>query len=172
MAQQTTVPSIASIPGVDASLRDHLIESLNKNLATLTDLVVAYKQAHWNVVGRDFSQLHELFDEFANQTREYVDLVAERAVSLGGVADGTIQAAVEHTALSPFPREERDEVRLLEELARRVDRLVADLRDGIALATDEAVTEDLYIEITRGIEKQRWMLLAHLEGRGGNGRAR
>ncbi len=171
MAQKTANLSIASIPGVDSGLCDRLIESLNQNLATLTDLIVAYKQAHWNVVGRDFSQLHELFDEFANQTREYLDLVAERAVTLGGVADGTIQAAVEHTALPPFPREERDEVRLLEELTRRVDRLVTDLRDGMALATDEAATQDLYIEITRGIEKQRWMLLAHLERRGGNGGA-
>ena len=170
--QQTAIPSIASIPGLDPGLRDRLIRSLNQNLATLTDLATAYKQAHWNVVGPDFSQLHELFDQFADQTREYVDLAAERAVALGGVADGTIQAAAEHTALPPFPREERDEVRLLEELAQRIDRLVAELRQGIALSVDEAATQDVFIEITRGIEKQRWMLLAHLERRGGDGRAR
>lgn len=160
--QQTAIPSIGSIPGIDTGLRDRLIASLNQSLATLTDLATAYKQAHWNVVGRDFSQLHELFDQFADQSREYIDLVAERAVTVGGVADGTIQAAVEQTALAPFPREERDEVRLLQELASRIDRLVADLRQGIALSTEEAATQDVYIEVTRGVEKQRWMLLAHL----------
>jgi starvation-inducible DNA-binding protein len=160
--QQTAIPSIGSIPGIDPDLRDRLIASLNQNLATLSDLATAYKQAHWNVVGKDFSQLHELFDQFADQSREYVDLVAERAVMLGGVADGTIQAAVEQTALAPFPREERDEVRLLEELANRIERLVGDLRQGIALSTEEAATQDLYIEVARGMEKQRWMLLAHL----------
>lgn len=169
---QTTIASIGSIPGIDPGLRDRLVASLNRNLASLTDLATAYKQAHWNVLGSNFAQLHELFDEFANQMREYIDLVAERAVTLGGVADGTIQAAVEGTALPPFPREERDEVRLLEELAGRVDRLVAELRDGIALSTDEAATQDLYIEVTRGIEKQRWMLLAHLARNASNGRPR
>jgi starvation-inducible DNA-binding protein len=170
--QQMTSPTIGNIPGIEPGLRDRLIDSLNRNLASLTDLTTAYKQAHWNVLGPDFAQLHELFDEFAAQTREYMDEVAERAVALGGVADGTIQAATERTALPPFPRQERDEVRLLEELAHRVDLLVSALRDGIALSTDEAATQDLYIEVTRGIEKQRWMLLAHLTRQAGNGRAR
>lgn len=169
---QATIPAIANLPKVETNLRDRLIEQLNKTLAALTDLAAAYKQAHWNVVGPDFAQLHALFDEFTDQARAYMDLVAERAVTLGGVAHGRIQDAVEHTTLAPFPRDERDEMRLLEALAERVDRLVADLREGIRLSDDELVTQDIYLEIARGIEKQRWMLLAHLQRSSGNGRGR
>lgn len=170
--QQMTAPTIGSLPGVEPGLCDRLVGRLNRDLASLTDLVAAYKQAHWNVLGMDFAQLHELFDALAAQTRDYVDLVAERAVALGGAADGTIQAAVEHTTLQPFPRDERDERLLLQGLVQRSEQLAGGLRRAIDETSDEQATQDLYIQITLGIEKQRWMLLAHLAGAGGNGRAR
>jgi starvation-inducible DNA-binding protein len=158
---ETTIITRA-VPGLDHERRAALVAGLNRNLATLSDLATAYKQAHWNVVGIDFSQLHELFDQFADQAREYVDLVAERAVTLGGVARGTIQAAAENSALPAFPLEERGEMRLLEELVGRLDILDSDLRAAMDASADEAATQDVYIEIVRGVEKQRWMLQAHL----------
>src|SRR5436305_4367766 len=64
------------VPGLDLESRARLVVGLNQSLATLSDLAAAYKQAHWNVVGIDFSQLHALFDQFADQTGDYVDVVA------------------------------------------------------------------------------------------------
>ena len=156
-----------TVPGLDREARAALVVGLNRNLASLTDLAAAYKQAHWNVVGNDFSQLHELFDQFADQTREYVDLVAERAVALGGTARGTIQAAVEQSSLPAFPLEERCEQHLLEALVERIDLLDADLREAMESTASEPATQDVYIEVVRGIEKQRWMLQAHLARRSG-----
>lgn len=164
--QRTVTYPISTVPGLERARAERLIAGLNRNLATLTDLAAAYKQAHWNVVGRDFSQLHELFDEFASQAREYMDLVAERAVALGGVAHGTVQASANNSTLPPFPLDERDEVQLLTALAERIDRVAADLRQALDESADELVTQDLYTEIARGIEKQRWMLQAHLARRG------
>src|SRR3954454_24823493 len=109
-----------SVPGVDRPRAERLAAELNRNLASLVDVAAAFKQAHWNVAGRDFSQLHAMFDQFTDMTREYVDLIAERAVTIGGIARGTIQAAVEHSALPPFPLEERDEIHLLRELVGRI----------------------------------------------------
>lgn len=151
-----------AVSGVEQELSDRLIITLNQNLASLTDLAAAYKQAHWNVVGINFSQVHELFDRFTDQVREYVDLLAERAVALGGVARGTVQAAARDSVLPPFPLEERDEVRLLEELLARLDTLAGKLREAMDGSAVEAVTQDIYIEVLRGLEKQRWMLQAHL----------
>ena len=45
-----------SVPGVDRPRAERLAEDLNRNLASLVDLAAAFKQAHWNVAGRDFSQ--------------------------------------------------------------------------------------------------------------------
>ena len=151
-----------TVPGLDEARQSRLVVELNRNLAGLTDLAAAYKQAHWNVIGMDFAQLHALFDQFADQTREYMDLIAERAVTIGGAARGTIQAAVEGSVLPPFPVEDRDEVRLLTELVSRVDALTAELRQAMDACADEAATQDVYVEVVRGIEKQRWMLQAHL----------
>ena len=169
--QRTATTSVGELPGLERGLGQRLIARLNGSLATLTDLVTAYKQAHWNVLGPDFAALHELFEQFAVETRTYTDLVAERATTLGGAAHGTLQAAAQATTLPPFPLDERDQTRLLEELAQRLDRIIADVREALDDAGDEPVTEDLYIEVARGLEKQRWMLRAHLARPGGNGPA-
>jgi starvation-inducible DNA-binding protein len=162
MLQKVEARVIPTLPGVDWELADDLAVRLNRDLATLTDLAAAYKQAHWNVVGPGFAALHNLFDRFAEETRGYVDLVAERAVTLGGVAHGTVQAAAEHSILTPFPLDERDERRILHELSRSAERMAQELRVAIESSTQEPVTQDVYIEIARGIEMQRWMLLGHL----------
>ena len=61
-------------------------------------------------------------------------------------------------------------MRLLDELARRLDRVVADVRGAIEATAAEPATQDLYVELARGLEKQRWMVLAHLaRGRGFKG---
>jgi len=154
-----------SVPGVGPEVRSALVVGLNQQLASLSDLAAAYKQAHWNVVGTDFSQLHALFDQFADQAREYVDTVAERAVALGGTARGTIQAAAEQSALPAFPLDERCEGHLLEALVERIDILNGELRQAMESTANEPATQDVYIEVVRGIEKQRWMLQAHLARR-------
>jgi starvation-inducible DNA-binding protein len=170
LTQQSEALSIQALPGVDWDVRTRIVARLNHDLATLTDLSTAYKQAHWNVLGGGFAQLHLLFDRFAAETRAYVDDIAERALALGGIARGTIQTTAEHTALPAFPPEERDELRLLHELSLRVDATAQEIRVAIAATSQEPVTQDLYINIARGVEEQRWMLLAHIPRQQSNGR--
>ena len=158
----TGVAMSAGVLGLDGDLRDHLVVRLNQNLANLTDLASAYDHAHWNVAGQNFAQLHELFDRFADQTRAYMDMLAERAVTLGGTANGTIQAAAEISDLPAFPLTERSQWRLVEELVQRLEHVAADLRQAMDASADEAATEDVFIEVLRGIEKQHWMLREHL----------
>ena len=146
----------------DEALMLRLVRGLNETLSNLSDLAAAYKQAHWNILGPSFTQLHELTDRFAGQTREYIDLVAERAVAVGGVAHGTIQAAVKTTSLPPFPLEERDEEQLLTALVASVRRTVEELRRAADGTEADLVTQDLYLEVLHGTEKQLWMLQAHL----------
>src|SRR2546427_13116304 len=65
-AKRGKVAAVAS-----QSVEERLVRGLNLNLANMTSLATAYKQAHWNLQGPGFAQLHELFDRFADQTREY-----------------------------------------------------------------------------------------------------
>ena len=81
-------------------VRAQVTSLLNQTLATTLDLKTQTKQAHWNVKGMDFYQLHEMFDEMAGELEEYVDMVAERVTALGGTALGTARLAATHSILA------------------------------------------------------------------------
>src|SRR2546430_14333610 len=82
----TTYETMNDLP---ESARAQLINLLNQRLADAIDLQTQAKQAHWNVKGPQFIALHKLFDEIDEAVEEYVDLLAERVVQLGGIAEGT-----------------------------------------------------------------------------------
>lgn len=147
---------------LDRTLREQLVRGLNLNLANLTSLAAAYKQAHWNLRGPGFIALHELFDTFADQSRDYADFVAERAVALHGNAYGTLEGAVKGTTLPPFPLEEHGETELLKALVDRATGAIAEIRRAMDESEGDLATQDIYIEIDRGLEKQEWMLRSHL----------
>src|SRR5262245_13045747 len=71
--------------------RSELVTLMNQRLADLVDLQMQLKQAHWNVKGPNFIGLHELFDKITEEVEDYVDMVAERIVQLGGIALGTVR---------------------------------------------------------------------------------
>ena len=146
----------------EGSDRERIVRGLNLNLANLTSLATAYKQAHWNLQGEGFAQLHQLFDAFADQTREYADLVAERAVTLYGTAQGTIEGAVKGTTRPAFPLDEHRQESLLNALVERANRTIAEVREAMETSDRDLPTQDVYIEIARGLEKQEWMLRSHL----------
>ena len=82
--------------------RRKIIELLNRQLADAIDLGLQAKQAHWNVKGPHFVGLHELFDKTAEKVEEFIDDIAERAVELGGIALGTMQAVTKHSRLPAY----------------------------------------------------------------------
>ena len=84
-------------------VRIKVIELLNQSLAATLDLKTQTKQAHWNVKGTDFFQLHELFGAMSGELEEYVDMVAERVTALGGTALGTARIAASESVLPEYP---------------------------------------------------------------------
>src|SRR5437660_6555618 len=85
------------------STRGQVIDLLNQRLADAIDLELQAKQAHWNVKGPQFIALHKLFDEIHAAADEYVDLLAERIVQLGGVAEGVTAIVGERPELPEYP---------------------------------------------------------------------
>src|SRR5918996_4822047 len=83
--------------------RVEAIRLLNQRLADCIDLQTQCKQAHWNVKGPQFIALHKLFDEVNEDVEEYVDLLAERVVQLGGIAQGTARSVAGRSTLSDYP---------------------------------------------------------------------
>src|ERR1700743_4027182 len=83
--------------------RTQLIALLTARRADAIDLQTQMKQAHWNVKGPNFIALHELFDKVNEEVEDYVDLIAERAVQLGGTALGTARSIAKRSTLARAP---------------------------------------------------------------------
>src|SRR5206468_6148328 len=87
---------------------------LNQRLADAVDLQSQMKQAHWNVKGPHFIGLHKLFDKIYEDVGSYVDLIAERIVQLGGVAQGTARVAAKRSRLEEYPLDISEGIRHVE----------------------------------------------------------
>ncbi|MEM9509441.1 MAG: DNA starvation/stationary phase protection protein Dps [Cyanobacteria bacterium P01_E01_bin.35] len=148
------------------NIRTPIIELLNASLAISTDLKSQVKQAHWNVKGMNFYQLHLLFDTIAGELEEYIDLVAERITALGGVANGTVRIAATNSILPEYPLDIVNSIDHVNALAERLAVYAQHLRDNMTRAMElgDQDTNDLYIEVSRTIDKYLWFLEAHLQG--------
>ena len=150
---------------IPADRRERLVEMLNQHLADSLDLFTQTKQAHWNVKGKDFYQLHLLFDETAGEVGEFVDLIAERATSLGGYAMGTARMAAEHSALPEYPVDAVEGMDHVAALVERFAAYAASIRRGVEEADGlgDPTTADLYTQISRAVDKRLWFLEAHIQ---------
>jgi starvation-inducible DNA-binding protein len=154
-------PTGISIPETD---RESLVELLNQTLANLFDLKSQVKQAHWNVKGPQFYQLHELFDAMAGELEPMIDDVAERAVTLGGLALGTVRMAAAATDLKDFAPDTLAGMALVGELAQRYATVANLVRDAIEQSDNwgDADTADLLTGVSRDLDKRLWFLESHL----------
>jgi starvation-inducible DNA-binding protein len=150
---------------IPAERRTQLIELLNQSLANVFDLYSQTKQAHWNVKGEEFYQLHELFDEIAGELIGFVDEIAERAVALGGTAMGTARMAAAHSALPEYPLDAVDGLTHVTLLVERFGTFASHVRESIEKADElgDKLTSDLYTEVGRDVDKRLWFLEAHVQ---------
>ena len=146
--------------------RLEVIRLLNQRLADSIDLQTQCKQAHWNVKGPTFIALHKLFDDINEDVEEYSDLIAERVVQMGGVAEGTVGVVADRSTLVDYP------IGLAtgaEHVAALSDALAAfgrSVRLGIEEMNElqDAGSADILTEISRGVDKWLWFVEAHQQG--------
>jgi starvation-inducible DNA-binding protein len=141
------------------------IELLNARLADCKDLQTQVKQAHWNVKGPNFISLHLLFDKINDDVEEYVDEIAERAVQLGGVAEGTARMVAKRSSLAEYPASAVDGRSHVEALSSALAAFGAAARKAIDQSDvlGDQDTADLFTEVSRGIDKWLWFVEAHLQ---------
>jgi starvation-inducible DNA-binding protein len=158
----TTFPTSIDLP---TETRTKMIELCNQQLADSFDLYSQTKQAHWNVKGKDFYQLHLLFDSLAAEVLEHVDLIAERATALGGFATGTARMAAANSTLPEYPTDAVDGPEHVRALVERYAAYAASTRRAIDTATEaeDQSTADMFTEVSRETDKSLWFLEAHLQ---------
>ncbi len=146
-------------------IRVQAVVLLNARLADCIDLQTQTKQAHWNVKGPNFIALHELFDKINEEVEEYVDIIAERAVQLGGVAEGTARMVAKRSSLAEYPANIKDGAGHVDALSLALASVGQAVRKAINQANElgDLDTADLFTEISRGIDKSVWFVEAHLQ---------
>jgi starvation-inducible DNA-binding protein len=144
--------------------RAKAIEMLNARLADCIDLQTQCKQAHWNVKGPNFIALHELFDQVNGAVEDYVDDIAERAVQLGGVANGTARMVAQRSSLAEYPKaaDGRSHVEALSSALAAFGKAARHAIDQSNELSDQD-TADIFTEVSRGIDKWLWFVEAHLQ---------
>jgi len=148
--------------------RRQMIDLCNARLADAIDLQTQTKQAHWNVKGPHFIALHELFDKVNQDVEDYVDLIAERAVQLGGAVDGTVRSVAKRSTLAEYPLKTgsgRQHVDALSSALAAFGKIIRSAIDDSVRVNDQD-TSDIFIEISRGVDKWLWMVEAHLQPEG------
>ena len=150
---------------LDAESRQEIVALLNQQLADTFDLSSQTKQAHWNVKGPQFFQLHELFDKLAAELLDHVDTIAERSTTLGGTALGTARMAAAKSRLPEYSAEIVAGSESVEALVQRYAELAATTRAAIDRADElgDVDTSDLFTGVSRGLDKSLWFLEAHLQ---------
>ncbi|MCP2274579.1 starvation-inducible DNA-binding protein [Nocardia amikacinitolerans] len=138
-------------------------DALRGTVVDLIDLSLIAKQAHWNVIGRNFRSVHLALDELVTAAREFTDSAAERATAVGVSPDGRAVTVAEKSGAIGFPDGWQQDTDVIDAVVGNLAAVISRLRERID-ATEKAdpVTQDLFIEIAARLEQLHWMWQAQL----------
>ncbi len=136
-------------------------DNLQKVLVDLIELSLQGKQAHWNVVGRNFRDTHLQLDEIIESAREFADTVAERMRSLHALPDGRSDEVAQTTTLPEFPQGEVATTEVVDLMTERLDAVAQTCRDVHDDVDEEDPTSaDILHAILERVEQLSWMVSA------------
>lgn len=143
---------------------DKVIDILNQALVDTLSVQTQAKFSHWNVKGLLFFPLHELFDKIYGDLVSGADTIAERIAQLGEVANGTINEIHESTNIPQFEIVTFQGIEFLKKFSLSLSKLANSSREAISktLELKDEATADIFIEITRALDKDLWFLESHL----------
>lgn len=139
-----------------------VVKALNSLLANYQVHYQKLRNYHWNVVGPDFFELHEIFEEEYKAVHEQIDKIAERIRVFGQRPKSTFHEYLERSEIKEptsamtgheMVRDIKSDYEILLSLMIDVTHASASIGDT---ATDHMITR--FVE---RIEKRHWMLTAY-----------
>ena len=153
----TTRRTDTQVHGFQAS--PELSANLQRVLVDLIELHLQGKQAHWNVVGTNFRDLHLQLDELVDIAREGSDTIAERMRALDVVPDGRSDTVAADTTLPEFPPYELNTGEVVDLITGRVYAAVDTIRTlHDAVDAEDPSTADILHQLIDGLEKLAWLI--------------
>jgi starvation-inducible DNA-binding protein len=138
---------------------EDLPHNLQKVLVDLIELHLQGKQAHWNLVGTNFRDLHLQLDEIVDIALEASDTIAERMRALNAIPDGRSDTVTASTTLPAIPPAELSTTETVDLVTTRVYAAVNTMRtvhDDVDAADPSSA--DLLHDVIDSLEKAAWML--------------
>ena len=135
-----------------------LRESMQKVLVDLIELHLQGKQAHWNLLGSNFRDLHLQLDEIVDAAREFSDEIAERMRAVYLVPDGRSNTVANETSLVQFPAGPVETTAVVDLIVDRMYAVVDTMRTVHDDVDDEdPTTADVLHSILERLEQLAWM---------------
>jgi starvation-inducible DNA-binding protein len=141
-----------------------IVKNLQRQVANAFILSLNYKHYHWQTYGPLFRDLHQFFDELANQVMATLDDFADRVRMIGqnpvaAPAELITTASVEATRGGLTMRE------MIEEARNNELIVILEMREAAKLATDhdDPGTENLFARNVQLHERHEWALRDLLE---------
>lgn len=151
--------SEGDLAGFQAS--PQFVQALQQIVVDLIELNLQGKQAHWNVVGHNFRDLHLQLDQIVDDAREATDTVAERMRALGSVPDGRSDTVTATTTLPGYPPGEQSVSAVVDLVTSRLRAAVDTVRTfHDQVDREDPSTADLLHTIIDCFEKHAWMVSA------------
>ena len=148
---------------IDPDVTSGVAQFLTPVVIDLSALVIDGKQAHWHVRGANFQAVHELLDVVVEHAEDYADTAAERVVALGLPIDARIKTVAAKTTTPELSPGFKPADQTIAEVIAAIDATLVTVRTAVdELADLDPVSQDVAIEIARGLDKDRWFLFAHL----------
>ena len=159
MSKSQTISTSVSDPSVAAGAA----QFLSPVVIGLQALTVNGKQAHWHVRGANFVGVHELLDTIVAHAGDWADTAAERIVALGLPIDARVQTVAAKAKPTKVPAGFTKSDELVRDVIADIDAILVDVKAAIdGLDEIDLTSQDVVIEIMRGLEKDRWFLFAHV----------
>lgn len=149
--QHTAHPAFQASPQLAAHLQQMLVD--------LIDLHLQGKQLHWNVVGKNFRDMHLVLDEVVDAAREFSDTIAERMRAVYATPDARSATVAAQSTLPQVPTDEID-------TADAADAIVASMYATAGTArrihdevdAEDPTTADMLHAVLERIEQLAWLI--------------
>lgn len=136
-----------------------VVAELNMLLADYSVYYQKLRSYHWNVMGKNFFDLHQKFEELYNDAKVKIDEIAERILTLRYHPVSSFKEYIEMSSLkevSPF----KSDTEMVGDILSDHEKLLVQLKKTLDSANDaeDEGTVDLLGDYIGSLEKSSWML--------------
>ncbi|TRZ45432.1 Dps family protein [Robertkochia solimangrovi] len=144
---------------LDTNKTEKTVYELNVLLADFHLYYQKLRNFHWNVIGKNFFDLHEKFEELYDEAKLKIDEIAERILTLRFTPVSNLSKYLEISNIKESPSDISD-TEMIEHLLKDHGILLKQMRTVVEKADDggDEGTIDLIGAYIRELEKTSWML--------------